>query len=267
MESVQQRESGQTKAKTGLYLYCIIQQPANNGSFSGFADTAIKGIGDLPLYMIAHRDLAVVVGHVQGERQQATRSNLLRHSEVLEQIMQYQQLLPIRFGIVADGEEEVVNNVLKANYWNFSELLKKLEGKRELGLKIIWDQQSILQHLVETDAQIRQLRDSLVGRTDNAAYHEKIKLGRMLDAALSQWKADLSIEVLEALAPLADEHRENKLLTENMILNTAFLVPTDRVPEFENCVNGLGDKYDKLLTFKYTDVAPPYNFVNLTIKL
>ena len=60
--------------------------------------------------------------------------------------------------------------------------------------------------------------------------------------------------------------RSNKLIGERMILNAAFLVNRRDAREFDRCVKALGDRDDKL-TYKYTGPWPPYNFVNIRLKL
>jgi Gas vesicle synthesis protein GvpL/GvpF len=51
-----------------------------------------------------------------------------------------------------------------------------------------------------------------------------------------------------------------------MILNAAFLVSRDQEQRFDARVKELGTRYSKL-TFKYTGPWPPYNFVNIRLKL
>jgi hypothetical protein len=51
-----------------------------------------------------------------------------------------------------------------------------------------------------------------------------------------------------------------------MIMNAAFLVSRSHEPAFDARVKDLGTRYDKL-TFKYTGPWPPYNFVNIRLKL
>ena len=51
-----------------------------------------------------------------------------------------------------------------------------------------------------------------------------------------------------------------------MIMNAAFLVRRDREVDFDAVVKQIGAKLDKL-TFKYTGPWPPYNFVNIRLKL
>ena len=51
-----------------------------------------------------------------------------------------------------------------------------------------------------------------------------------------------------------------------MIMNAAFLVARDLEQAFDARVKEIGQQYDKL-TFKYTGPWPPYNFVNIRLKL
>jgi hypothetical protein len=51
-----------------------------------------------------------------------------------------------------------------------------------------------------------------------------------------------------------------------MIMNAAFLVARDLEQAFDAAVKDIGQRYDKL-TFKYTGPWPPYNFVNIRLKL
>jgi hypothetical protein len=51
-----------------------------------------------------------------------------------------------------------------------------------------------------------------------------------------------------------------------MIMNAAFLVGRDREQAFDARVKEIGQRYEKL-TFKYTGPWPPYNFVNIRLKL
>jgi hypothetical protein len=51
-----------------------------------------------------------------------------------------------------------------------------------------------------------------------------------------------------------------------MILNAAFLVARDREEEFDARVKEVAARHEHL-SFKYTGPWPPYNFVNIRLKL
>ena len=52
-----------------------------------------------------------------------------------------------------------------------------------------------------------------------------------------------------------------------MIVNAAFLVERTQERAFDDKVKEVSRRYEDLLTFKYTGPWPPYNFVNIKLKL
>ena len=60
--------------------------------------------------------------------------------------------------------------------------------------------------------------------------------------------------------------RANKPIGDKMIMNAAFLVTRDQENAFDAKVKEIGARYETL-TFKYTGPWPPYNFVNIRLKL
>ena len=73
-------------------------------------------------------------------------------------------------------------------------------------------------------------------------------------------------EIFELLRDVSVASRANKPIGDKMIMNAAFLVTRDRESAFDAKVKAIGAKYDHL-TFRYTGPWPPYNFVNIRLKL
>ena len=61
--------------------------------------------------------------------------------------------------------------------------------------------------------------------------------------------------------------RDNKPIGDKMIMNAAFLIQKAREAEFDAAVNKVAQKFGERLNFKYTGPWPPYNFVNIRLKL
>ncbi|HEY8211475.1 MAG TPA: GvpL/GvpF family gas vesicle protein, partial [Myxococcaceae bacterium] len=90
--------------------------------------------------------------------------------------------------------------------------------------------------------------------------------GRLVDAALQARSERFVADIFEQLREVAVASRANKPIGDKMIMNAAFLVARQRESAFDAKVKQIGAKYDKL-TFKYTGPWPPYNFVNIRLKL
>jgi hypothetical protein len=61
--------------------------------------------------------------------------------------------------------------------------------------------------------------------------------------------------------------RNNKPIGDKMIMNAAFLIQREYEGDFDAAVNKIARKYGERLNFKYTGPWPPYNFVNIRLKL
>ena len=93
-----------------------------------------------------------------------------------------------------------------------------------------------------------------------------MQYGRLIDAALQARSERYVAEIFEALRDVSVASRSNKPIGDRMIMNAAFLVARSLEQAFDARVKGIGQRYDKL-TFKYTGPWPPYNFVNIRLKL
>ena len=74
-------------------------------------------------------------------------------------------------------------------------------------------------------------------------------------------------EIYETLRAICVASRDNKPIGDKMIMNAAFLLEREREAEFDAAVNRIAKKFGDRLNFKYTGPWPPYNFVNIRLKL
>jgi hypothetical protein len=162
--------------------------------------------------------------------------------------------------------QAVREQMLRRRYNELDQLLRKMDGKLELGLKAFWYEDSIYKEIVSASPQIQQLRDALVGRSTDETYYERIKLGGLVEAAMKARREEDAAMIMNILTPLAIETRTNTTITERMVLNAALLVEATREPEIDQVVQRLDAEQGRRLIFKYVGSAPPYNFVNLIIR-
>lgn len=262
MDTLKKQDKPQQDVAVGPYIYCILDRskvPAD-----GFG---IQGLANSDLRLVPFNDICAVVSDMPLNNQRATRENMIHHTQVLEKILQFQQMLPVRFGVIAGSDEEVVSKLLQPDYDHLKETLNNLSGKLEVSVRVLWQQDEVLKKILETHKEITDLRDSLIGKPDEQIHYQKIEVGRMIESALNEERDSLRETVLSALQPMMLDQKENKLVTEAMVLNLAALIDASREQGFADTLSKLDEEYKNLLIFKYTAVAPPYNFVNITVKI
>ena len=245
----------------GKYIYCIAEtdQPFDLGLMG-------IGEGDNPVYTVHHGDLAAVVSDTPLKLYDPTRENVLAHELVNEAVMKEHTVIPMSFGTIFRTEADVVE-LLRSTGTAFSEVLTTIRGKIELGLKVVWDRENVVAELEEHDEAVRGLRNEIANTTTDSTYFARVQLGRLVQAGLEARANELVSAIYGELRPLSVATRANKLIGENMILNAAFLVERAKELEFDAAVEDLSQRYQHLLSFKYTGPWPPYNFVNIKLKL
>jgi len=111
--------------------------------------------------------------------------------------------------------------------------------------------------LAENDP-LRERRDRLKGRA--LSMDETIAIGQDIERAMQQRQAEVVDAFRSALDPLASDTRDNDLMSEQMILNTAFLIPWDSEAQFGDRVEALDKQFEPRLKIRYNNFTPPYNF-------
>jgi hypothetical protein len=215
------------------YLYCIARGSRPLGVGPIGIDARWPDV-----YMVAFGDLAAVVSDVPGAPLDPTRERVLAHDRVNHAVMRDRTVIPMNFGTVCRTREDVVR-LLRAAHAAFIEVLQQMEGRVEFGLKVMQRPGATVDCLPPGTA----TDDELQAR---AGRHLGDSLQRLRDVSVAS--------------------RLNPPLGDPMILNAAFLVRCEGEPDFVSCAKEVARRFPHLV-FKCTGPWPPYNFVNIRLKL
>jgi hypothetical protein len=243
----------------GKYVYCVIKSERQ-------LSFGLLGIGPEPaeVHTVHYRDIAAIVSNTPMVVQDPTRDNVLAHQRVNETVMQQHTVIPMSFGTVFKTDDDIME-LLRSAYDAFTDVLNKMADKFEFGLKVLWDRDQIIREIEEEDEDIRRLKGE-ISTQKGSTYFARMQYGRLIDAALQARSERYVSDIFEALRDVSVASRSNKPIGDRMIMNAAFLVARTLEQAFDARVKDIGQRYDKL-TFKYTGPWPPYNFVNIRLKL
>jgi hypothetical protein len=246
-------------AERGRYVYCIIR--ANSLLRFG----AIGMDDQWPdVYTINFRDMAAVVSDVPISPLDSTRENVLAHERVNETVMRDHTVIPMSFGTIFKTRDDILE-LLRSAYEAFADVLNKMQDKLEFGLKVVWDRDEIIRVIEQEDEDIHRLKREISSQK-GSTYFARVQYGRLIDAALQARSDRYVTEFLQRLRNVSVASRVNKAIGDKMIMNAAFLVQREQEQAFDRRIKEIASSFDKL-TFKYTGPWPPYNFVNIRLKL
>ena len=248
------------REKEGKYIYCITAA----GEPDAFGPIGIGGRGD-EVRSFGVNDVAAVISNSPVKEYRVSRENTITHEKVIEEVMKHHTVLPVRFCTIAESEDKV-RRILEKEHDRFAQMLRQMEGKKELGLKAVFKEEFIYPSILEKYEHIRRTKEKIATLPADKTHYQRMEIGRMVEEALGKERESYRGKIMEFLTPVALETKTNATYGERMIMNAAFLVEEKREEEFDRAVEGLVEKYGEAVKFKYVGTLPPFNFVNLVIE-
>lgn len=240
----------------GFYLYGILPAPISE-------NLVLEGLDQQPVQSYSVDGFNFLYSEAKKEKYLTSRRNLLCHEKVLEEAMseEFRTLLPLRFGLVVKTWETVTDQLTRPHKEKLEELFQKLEGRREVSVKVFWNSQSEIQGLLESNVSLKKKRDAMEGKALSRS--EIIEIGKLIENGL-QLRKQAVIDVFRSeLNALAEEFVENDTMTEEMIYNTAYLIPWESESNFSEKVEAIDQKFGDRLRIRYNNFTAPYTFAQL----
>ncbi len=261
-----------------IYMYCVTGEMPE---FNSALEEDGKGV-----YYIFHKGLFAVVSEALSDEfgEDTLKKNLnditwlesrvRKHETVIEEVMEQSTVIPFKFPTVFKTEDS-----LKAMVENFvdefKDILNRIEGRKEWGVKIYCDMEKFKTTVVKKDKQVLRIEEEIKSSGIGKAYFLNKKKEELIDDITNKAITGYRMEIRETLRKHSNDARPVKLLPkeatgrkDEMILNAAFLVDKTKLKNFINSINYLKERYSDVgsdigFDFDYTGPWPPYNFCDL----
>lgn len=244
-------------SQEGKYIYGIIA----TDEAMNFGPIGIGGTQD-EVVTVGAGGLAAVISNSSLDGHVVSKESMLNHIRVIETVAKQSTILPMRFCTVAESTDEILA-LLEDRNRELRNLLKDMDGKVEVGIKILWrNMTGIYEEIVRENRKIRDLKARAAGGSRQALVHA----GELVETALEEKKAVEGGEYLRPLKKVSVNCREEERRTDDMVLNTTFLLDRDRVGEFDARIERISETHAVRIRVKYVGPMPPFGFVNLEMR-
>lgn len=261
-----------------LYLYCVIERGTAAHRLLEQGRVPSPEPGE-PLLPIQVGGLVAVVSRVPAsmfaeEPLNAKLADLahaaplaLRHYETIRGLQPLAPaLVPTALGAVFRAEKGVVG-LLRKRDAHFHDLLDRVRGKQEWGLKVFRDAPRFLKATEARAQELRALRAKAAAKGPGQAYLLRKQQERALVREAERLTAQTLDALLERLAKLSaalhvDELPDVQQGSPALVLKVAALVDKEQVQRFQEEIARLGESYRALgLTLELDGPWAPYSFV------
>jgi hypothetical protein len=236
-----------------VYLYGFVR-----------ADTelpaGLTGVGGEPIEVVAHRDVAALVGNVTGDKAKGSKDDLLAHAHALETLASNSTVLPMQFGVVLEGSQQIRENLLEPINDRLLEMLHRFEDRVELVVKAFYVSDVVLREILATHPKIERLRERTRNLPEAATYYDRIELGEQVQGALERKGREDEKAILDALSPLSEDVHREEAAVHMMAAHMSFLIDRKSLANFMQRVDELQDQLGEGLILKVVGPLPPYTF-------
>jgi hypothetical protein len=265
----------------GLYLYCIREKTEDASAFS---TKGVDGKGEVST--LAYNELEAVVSKVfleefaSEEIQKKSREDLnwikekaVAHEGVIEETMRKNgkilSVVPMRFGAIFK-EEASLKETLKKDYFRIKEILDSLRGKQEWSVKVyLKDWKKLEQAAKEKDHAIKEKEKEITSLPEGMAFLMEEELKETIFREADKELNNILEGLFESLGRQAMASIKSKILgkeltgrREPMVLNSAYLIPEEKIENFKEEAEGLNQEIQaKGLCLEYSGAWPAYNFI------
>jgi len=206
----------------------------------------LLGINRLPVAIVSGDKIGSIVSNWDSSSPAAVPENLVAHNDILEIIAGFTTVLPVRFGTLLSSE--ALDEFIKKNTDKILERLALVQGKVEMGLKVIKPGSPCRGTSIMTS------ESSPSGK----AYMQKL-FNRYQNEMLTAGEEEENLrEVRRKILGVAVDFKKSKL-REPFLLNESFLINKDQTEEFYRIVDSIKKKYPHLLLLA-SGPWPPYIF-------
>ncbi|MDP3052125.1 MAG: GvpL/GvpF family gas vesicle protein [bacterium] len=282
------------------YIYSIIKNPevrqlAEQASDSFRLSESVLGINNRDIILVPYRDIAAAVSSThlvnfnKFDKKELTQLIAI-HERVNSDLMKQHDVIPMRFGMIAENKEEI-RSILTKVYIQFKTALERVAGKAEFVVQVFWDEKNILEKIAGENAEIQKLKKKAESKGRILGLSSKMKLGRAIFEAIELRRKEYTTDILENLAtsfpdfsagplrqssseasklPSGLSPRDERLDTnkeKEMIMNYSFLVDKTEESALEFQLNKLAEKYKDKVKFKYIGPMAPYSFAVINLSL
>ncbi|MDT0382089.1 GvpL/GvpF family gas vesicle protein [Streptomyces sp. DSM 42041] len=218
----------------------------------------LHGVGDPAgaLRSLRARSVAAVVSDAPAELR-AKRRDLMAHENVQERLLEDGAVLPMRFGLVAGSDDEVLA-ALDEHAAAYEQALREVEGCTEYHLRVARDEDDMLREIVTQSDEARKLNDRT--RQDPASHADKVALGELISHEIERRRERAAEDVVHALSDTAVRHVVGQPNRDHLVA-LSFLVRRERSGDFSRAAQHLADDLGAGAQLTLHGPLPPYSFV------
>jgi hypothetical protein len=237
-----------------VYLYGLV--PAGTTVPAGLA-----GVHGEPVRAVPAGQADAIVSDLADPDVVGTPAEVRAHAAVLDGLAERLPVLPVRFGTVVLDVGQIAAELAPEGDETYAQQLDALTGVVQLSVRARYVRDTIMAELLADEPEIRRLREATQGRSEDATYYDRIRLGELVVGGFERKRAADAGPLESALQPFAVDLRPRQDLEVEDVLDVAVLVRRDQVSALEEALERVAAATAGRINIRLVGPQAPYDFV------
>jgi hypothetical protein len=220
----------------------------------------VTGRRGAPLRLLRDDELSLLVSDVAADAA-AGRRDLLEHARVLEAWVAQHTVLPMRFGMVVETDDEARARTLEAQRSSLLAGLDRFDGMIQLSVQATHAEEPALREVLRRHPALLEARRALASEPNAPEGARQLELGRAVENALRELREEDAGLVVPRVVRHAVDHVALGAMGVHDVVRLALLVRRDAQQKLDEEVAQLRADLPERLTIRYVGPQPPYAFL------
>lgn len=214
---------------------------------------------------VVEGSLAALVSDLPPDRLPGRPEDLEAHRRVLEHAIERGTTIPMRFGIVVDGDDRVRRRVLDRHATELRDLLAALDGDVQMSVKAFYADDALLRDVLAAHPDLARESAAIGPGDDPVTQQARAQIGERVAKAVEGRRAEVESALLDALTPVAEDVLVEPPNSERVALSAQMLIRRERRSALDAKIRELSSALEDELAFRYVGPLPPYSFADVSL--
>jgi hypothetical protein len=222
---------------------------------------------DVPTTMRAVTEgrLAALVSDLPPDHTPGHLDDVQAHQRVLSQAIERATVIPMRFGMVMDGDDEVRQSLLTRHAGELGDLLDQLDGRVQMMVRGFYAEDALLADVLGANPDLARESAALAQRPETEAHAARVQVGELLSAAVEARRKEVESALLDRLAAVSEDIELEPASSDRVAFSAQLLVRRDHRAPLDALIHDLSEALAGSVVFRYVGPLPPYSFANLSL--
>ena len=248
----------------GIYIYGIVP--------NFYGSTHFQSLENSGVYGITYQNISAIVSdrestHLDFLDRESLGYLLVHHQETIEELQGkgFTMIIPMRLGTIVSSTDAVIK-ILANGYDLIIDILKKIEYLTEIDVAVTWADFAATLKGIANHPDIISMKDDIMKNMDTVTQGDQVKIGMLIQEKLDEKNKAIGIKILDKLSALGLGIKIHKVMNDQMVTNSAFLINRNNQAKFEQVIEQFDEEYNGTLNFKLVGPLPCYSFYTLEVK-